>query len=167
MQNLTPRKSFLWPLFRPLARLPRWRFPLATLFLLCLAGSALAATAPPPPDQNASAWLQALYVAVTSKQWGVLAGVGLIGIVYPLRVFGPDVFKTAFGGLVLAFAISLAGTLGAALAVGVTISWMLVASALATAATAAGLWEWIKAHIPGGATAAAASSIPSAKVVAS
>jgi hypothetical protein len=123
--------------------------PLILFFLLLACGSALAAAAPPPPDQDAAEWLKALYAAFTSKAWGTVAGVVLIGLVYPLRRFGPAILKTPFGGLALAFVVSLAATLGAALAVGVSFSLALVASSLATAATAAGIWEWLKAHIPG------------------
>jgi hypothetical protein len=96
----------------------------------------------------------ALYAAITSKAWGVVAGLVLVGLVYPLRRFGPNIFKSQFGGLVLAFIISLSGTFGIALAAGVHLTLGLAASAIATAATAAGLWEWIKAHIPGGQAAA-------------
>lgn len=119
------------------------------LFLVLMTGAALAATDVPAPDTDAAAWIKALYTAITSKAWGVVAGLALVGLVYPLRRFGPDVLKTPFGGLVLAFLISLAATLGVALAAGAPLSLSLAASALATAATAAGVWEWIKAHIPG------------------
>lgn len=139
----------------------------ATLCLLCLSQVALAGTAPPPPDQNASAWLQALYAAVIDKQWGIVAGVALIGLVYPLRLWGPDVFKTPLGGLALAFLVSLAGTLGITLAAGAAVSLQVAVAAVTTAATAAGLWEWIKAHLPGGAAAAAKAAVksPSSMVV--
>ncbi len=125
------------------------------LLLLVLTGSAWAQPTPPPaPDVDAAEWVKALYAAVTGKQWGIVVGLVLIGVVYPLRRFGPSVFKTAFGGLALAFMVSLAGTLGIALAAGTTVSLGLVVGALTTAATAAGVWEWLKAHIPGVETAA-------------
>lgn len=128
------------------------------------------AVAPPAPDVDAAAWAKALYEAITQKHWGIVAGVVLIGIVYPIRRFGPDVLKTPFGGLVLAFVVSLAGTLGISLAAGVAFSWSLAVGALTTAATAAGVWEWIKAHIPGAQAVADKASTPAqlpvAKVVA-
>jgi hypothetical protein len=129
------------------------------VLIVLLTGAALAQTIPPPPspDTDAAGWIKLLYGAVTSKAWGVVVGLVLIGLVYPLRRFGPNVLKTPFGGLVLAFSISLAATLGAALAVGVAPSLSLAASALATAATAAGVWEWLKAHIPGVQAAAVKS----------
>lgn len=133
------------------------------LFLVLMTGAALAATDIPAPDTDAAGWIKALYTAITSKAWGVVAGLALVGVVYPLRRFGPDVLKTPFGGLVLAFLIALAGTMGVALAAGAPLSLSLAASALATAATAAGVWEWIKAHIPG--VQAAADKASTDKVV--
>ena len=133
-----------------LSRLLRSPFLLLATFLtlLVLTGRAWAADAPPAPDVDAAAWLKALYAAVTGKQWGILVGVVLIGVVYPLRRFGPDVFKTPFGGIALAFLVSLAGTLGITLAAGADFSLGLVVTALTTAATAAGVWEWLKSHLP-------------------
>lgn len=119
------------------------------LFLVLMTGAALAATDIPAPDTDAAGWIKLLYLAITSKAWGVVAGLVLVGFVYPLRRFGPSVFKTPFGGLVLAFLVALAGTMGVALAAGAPLSLSLAASALATAASAAGIWEWLKAHIPG------------------
>lgn len=132
---------------------------LAMAVLFLLAARAIAAADPPPaPDVDASAWIRALYDAVVGKQWGVVAGVVLIGIVYPLRLWGPRIFKTQFGGLVLAMLVSLAGTMGITLAVGAPVTLSVVISALSTAATAAGLWEWIKAHVPGGQALADAAT---------
>ncbi len=118
------------------------------------------ATQVPSPDVDAAGWAKALYEAITQKHWGIVVGVALIGIVYPIRRWGPDVLKTPFGGLVLAFVISLAGSLGITLAAGVAFSWSIAVGALTTAATAAGVWEWIKQHIPGAQAAADKSSIP-------
>lgn len=134
------------PRLLPFHRILAW--PVILLFLLT--STALAAPPEPPsPDTDVAAWAKLLYEALTSKSWSVLVGLVLIGLVYPIRRFGPDLFKTAFGGLVIAFAVSLSGTLGAALAVHVELSWALVATSLSTAAAAAGVWEWLKAHIPG------------------
>lgn len=119
------------------------------VFLVLMVSTALAAPDVPDPAADAVGWVKALYEAVTSKSWGIVSGLALVGLVYPLRRFGPSIFKTAFGGMVLAFAVSLAGTMGIALAAGAKISLALVASSLATAATAAGVWEWLKAHLPG------------------
>jgi 4-hydroxybenzoate polyprenyltransferase len=123
---------------------------LGVLAVLALyVGTALAADAPPSPDADAAGWIKALYEAVTSKNWGLVAGVVLIGLVYPLRRFGPSIFKTGFGGIVLAFLTSLAGTFGIALAAGAKPNLAMIVTAVTTAATAAGLWQWIKDHIPG------------------
>lgn len=145
-----------------LQRLLRSPFLLLASFLvlLYLTGSAWAADAPPAPDVDAAAWVKALYTAVVGKQWGIVAGVALIGVVYPLRRFGPNFLKTPFGGLMLAFLVSLAGTLGIALAAGAHPSLAIVVTALTTAATAAGVWEWLKAHIPGMEAAAAKAVVP-------
>src|SRR5262245_42764579 len=137
-------------LIRKLLRL----LPLAALFLLLLARSALAADPPPAPDIDASAWAKALYAAITEKQWGIVSGVLLVGLVYPLRLWGPKFLKTPGGGLILAMAIALAGTFVVTLAAGTHMTLAVAASALATAATAAGLWEWLKAHVPGMQSAA-------------
>jgi len=146
-----------------LSRLLRSGFLLLASFLTLLVltrNAWAAADAPPAPDVDAAGWLKALYAAVTGKQWGIVVGVVLIGVVYPLRRFGPEVLKTPFGGLVLAFLMSLAGTLGIALAAGAGVSLGLVVTALTTAATAAGVWEWLKAHIPGMESAAQKAVAP-------
>lgn len=126
--------------------------------ILYLTASAFAGTDPPPPAFDAPAFLKAVYTAVTSKNWGLVAGLGLIALVYPLRMFGPKFVKTQWGGLALAFATSLAGTFGAAFAAGAKPDLAMVVTALTTSATAAGLWEWLKAHLPGVQTAATAAT---------
>lgn len=141
---------------RTLNRLLSW--PL--LFLLLMTATALAATDIPSPDTDAAGWVKLLYAAVTSKAWEAVVGLVLIGLVYPVRRFGPAILKTPFGGLVLAFAISLLGTMGVALAAGVHFSLSLAASSLSTAAAAAGLWEWLKAHVAGVQAAAVKASAP-------
>lgn len=128
-------------------RILTWPF---LVLMLALCTTVSAQTNPPPtPDSDAAGWAKLLYEAFTSHSWSVVAGLVLIGLVYPLRRFGPDILKTPTGGLVLAFLLSLSATMGGALAVHVPFTWGLLASSVATAATAAGVWEWIKAHIPG------------------
>jgi len=128
--------------------------------LLLFSQLAFAATIPPPPDFDAPAWLQALYTAVTSKNWGLVVGLALVGLVYPLRLYGPAMFKTKLGGLVLAFGVSLCGTFGAALLAGARPDFAMVITALTTAATAAGVWEWIKTHLPGAQAVADKATAP-------
>jgi hypothetical protein len=121
-------------------------------FLLATTGVALASPDVPTPDTDAAAWVKLLYTAVTSKEWSVLVGLVMVGIVYPFRRWGGLLvpwFKTAFGGIVLAFLLSLATTMGLALAAGAHPTLALVATSLSTAAVAAGVWEWLKAHLPG------------------
>lgn len=133
-------------------------WPVVFLFLMC--GTAFAATDIPSPDTDAAAWVKLLYAAVTSKAWTVVFGLALVGLTYPLRRWGGLLipwFKTALGGLALGFLVSLSATLGVALAAGVPPTLTLVASALSSAAAAAGIWEWLKTHIPGVQAAAAKS----------
>lgn len=145
-----------------LNRLLTWPLLVVSL-LLCQVAVAQTTPPPPSPDADLAGWAGLLYTAFTSKAWSVLVGLVLVGLVYPIRRFGPSLFKTQFGGLVIAFLLSLCGTLGGALAVHVAFSWALVASSFATAATAAGVWEWIKDHIPGVAPAAAKASVTPAR----
>lgn len=121
------------------------------LFLLLVPAAALAAPDIPAPDTDAAAWAKLLYMAVTSKAWSVVVGLVLVAVVYPLRRWGGLLvpwFKTPFGGLVLAFLVSTAGTVGVALAAGVAPTLALIATSLSTAAVAAGVWEWLKTHVP-------------------
>lgn len=134
------------------------RILFVALVVLYLTATAFAGADPPPPAFDAPAWLQAIYTALTSKNWGLVAGLGLIALVYPLRMFGPNVVKTKWGGLILAFVTSLAGTFGAAFAAGAKPNAVMIITALTTAATAAGLWEWLKTHFPGVQTAAVAAT---------
>jgi len=138
------------------------RSPVRNLSIVCLlcllAGHALAADAPPPPDVDAAAWLQAIYAAFTSKSWGVLAGLVLIAAVWPIRRFGPTFFKGRFAGVALAFVTALAATLGATLAVGAELTLGVVGTAISTAAAAAGVWEWLKDMFPGVSESAEKSS---------
>lgn len=132
-------------------RLLTW--PLLLLVLVLVLPPAVAAAAPniPTPDTDVTGWLKALYTGVTSKAWGSVCGLVMIGMTYPLRRWGGMLipwFKTPFGGLTLGFLVSLAGTLGVALAAGVRPTPALVATALSGAASAAGIWEWLKTHIP-------------------
>jgi hypothetical protein len=138
-------------------------WPIVFLVLFC--GVSFAATDVPTPDTDAAAWLKALYTALTTKAWTPVVGLVMIGLVYGIRrVLVPSWawLGTAFGGLVLGFTLSLLSTLGAAFAVGTSFSWSLVLMSLSTAAAAAGIWEWLKAHIPGVQAAANKASIPSA-----
>jgi hypothetical protein len=125
---------------------------LALPLLLIFVGSALAAPDVPTPDADAAEWLKALYSAATAGEWKILAGLALVGVVWLLRSWGVKAlpwFGTKTGGLALAFLVSIGGTFGLALAAGAKLSLASAASALGTAAAAAGVWEWLKAHMPG------------------
>jgi len=127
----------------------RRRILFATIALTYLCGVAFAAADPPPPDVDAAAWIKAIYTAVTSKNWGLVVGLVLVGLVFPLRKYGPALLKSKMGGLLLGFATSLAGTMGAALLAGAKPDLPMIITALTTAATAAGIWAWLKDHLPG------------------
>lgn len=140
-----------------------WPLILFVLFLMSVATTAFAATDPPSPDVDAAAWAKALYTAVTSKEWGIVAGLGLVGLVYVARrwLLGwVGWFKTPFGGLVLGFLVALASTMGLALAAGAKPSIALVFTSLSSAAAAAGVWEWIKAHVLKNASSTAPDPTP-------
>lgn len=121
------------------------------LCILLLPASALAGADTPPADFDAPGWAKALYDAVTKGEWKLVGGLGLTGLVFALRTWGAKLvpwFASKSGGLALSFAISLAGTIGLALGAGADITWRTILAALGTAATAAGLWEWLKSYIP-------------------
>lgn len=124
------------------------------LFLILLwAASALAAGAgdSPPPDFDASAVVKALYSAAMEGEWKIVGGLALTALVFALRTWGSKLvpwFASKTGGLVLSFAVSIGGTFGIALSAGAAINWQTLLAALGTAATAAGLWEWLKSYIP-------------------
>jgi hypothetical protein len=146
-------------------RLLTWPTVLLFLALCAMTSTALAAADPPAPDTDASAWIKALYDAVTSKAWTPAVGLALIGLVYGARRWAlgwVSWFKTPFGGLVLAFSMSLAGTMGVAFAAGAKPTLSIAATSLTTAAAAAGVWEWLKAHIPGVQQAAGKAVDPGA-----
>lgn len=110
-------------------------------------GVAHAASAPPDPETDAGAFLRLLYDAATSKQWSIVAGYVLVGLAFVVRKYALGRFhwtQTRWGGFGIAVALSLAGTLGLALATGAPIDVSLVLSALSTAMTAAGGWTWIQ-----------------------
>lgn len=138
------------------------------LIILASGGLALAAAAAvPSPDVDANAWVRALYTAATAGDWKIVGGLGLLGLVFALRAYGARLIPwlaTKSGGLVLGLAVSLAGTLGLALAAGASVNLTTFASALVTAATAAGLWGWLKDRIP--AVGAPASSAATAATIA-
>jgi hypothetical protein len=146
-----------------LNRLLPWPLVLCMLLVMSLATTAFAAPDVPSPDSDAAGWIKALYTAVTAKEWGVVTGLALVGLVYVARrwLLGwVTWFKTPFGGLVLGFLVALASTLGVALGAGATPSLSLVMTSLSAAATAAGVWEWLKAHVPGMQTAADKAATP-------
>jgi hypothetical protein len=123
---------------------------LLVLFLLLLF-PALALAAPgtsvPSPDVDASGWIKALYDAVTSKSWGVVVGLVMVGATYPIRKYAAKLvpwFDTKLGGITLAFVLGMLMTLGIATAAGAKWTLVLVATAASTTATAAGVWGWVK-----------------------
>lgn len=110
-------------------------------------GAAHAATAPPDPEADAGGFLRLLYDAATSKQWSIVAGYVLVGLAFVVRKYALGRFawtQTRWGGFAIAVGLSLAGTLGLALATGAPVDVSLVLSALSTAMTAAGGWTWIQ-----------------------
>lgn len=116
-------------------------------------GSAVTAPAPattatvPDPATDTEGFLKALLDAATTGKWKVLAGLVLVALVYVTRrwVLGRVAwFQTKLGGFVLAGGMSLAGTIGLALAAGGPMTIAVLLNALGTAATAAGVWQWMQ-----------------------
>ena len=141
------------------------RLYLSILILLLVAGSALADVA--SPDTDAAGWARALYDAFTSGRWKIVAGLSMLGVVYAIRFVASKWipwFKTKTGGFLLGFAVALLTTLGAAFAADAPVSLGLLLSALGTAATAAGLWGWIKDKLPAlGKPVSDSTSVPVGK----
>lgn len=135
-------------------------FVVALLITLMMATGMSAADAGATLPIDTSSWLSALYVAVTSREWSVLVGLVFVGVVFLIRKVGPDVVKTKLGGLLLSIGVALFSKIGIALAAGVKPDLSLVMGALATAAESAGLWEWLKDHLPSVQAAAAKVSAP-------
>jgi hypothetical protein len=127
----------------------RLLYPFLLVLLWC--SSALAAADIPTPDANAAEWLKMLYAAATAGEWKLVGGLGLVGLTFALRTWGARLvpwFATRLGGAILSFAVSIAGTIGIAIASGAPIGLATFAAALGTAATAAGMWEWLKTVLP-------------------
>jgi len=125
------------------------------------AGSAAEAPAPAVPaatpsiEQNPGGFLKDAYGAATSKRWALLAGFILLGLVWICRhglIKWIPWFATTTGGVVMAFAISAGGTLGLALSSGAKVTADLFLAAASTAATSAGLWQWISKRFPSTST---------------
>lgn len=94
---------------------------------------------------------RAAYEAATSGKWKVLSGFILMLLVYASRrwlLSRVKWFKTALGGLVIAFALSLVWAVGSALAAQVALTLSLLLHALSNAAAAAGLWQWLQKLSP-------------------
>lgn len=128
----------------------QYRLFLFSLLFLLYPALALAAGEVPNPDTDAPGWLKALYTAATSKEWGIVVGLAMVGLTYPIRRWGAAVvpwFKTKLGGITLAFVLGMLGTLGVAAAAGAKITLVLVAVTVSSTATAAGVWGWVKDYL--------------------
>lgn len=116
----------------------------ALLLLLCLTSIVFASASVPSPDVDTADWLKALYAAFTRGEYKLGVGLVLVGIVAAVMKWTPLKPKSKVGKISLAFAISLMTTLGVALASGAAIEFNTFATAISTAAGAAGVWGWIK-----------------------
>lgn len=121
---------------------------LTLLVLLVLMVPALAWAADvPSPAEDTAGWLQALYAAFTGGEYKIGAGLVLVGLVAGMMKWTPLEPKSKPGKIGLAFALSLAGTLGLAFAADAPIALGTFATAISTAAAAAGVWGWIKDYL--------------------
>jgi len=144
---------------------------LSLLLIALLASSAIAnAAGVPTPDEDAPAWALALYTAITSGEWKLAGGLVLLGLTWLVRSWGVRLIPwlgTSLGGIVLAFVLALASTFGLALATGASFTLASVAVAIGTAATAAGVWEWLRSYFPPAATSSdkiKAAALPKATI---
>lgn len=113
--------------------------------------AALTPTEVPDLSQDPGGFFGAAYQAATSKQWLLLTGFVLMTMVWIARYLLAKQWKwfaTTIGGIVAAFAISAGGTIGAAILASRPITAALLLSAATTAATAAGLWQWVSKQFP-------------------
>lgn len=118
-------------------------FLLVTLFVLYPL-LAFAAGDVPTPASDTAEWLKALYSAATSGEYKIAAGLALVGIYYAINRWTPLKPKSKGGRIALAFALAFVGTIGLALGADAPLSLATFATAIGTAAGAAGVWEWIK-----------------------
>jgi hypothetical protein len=119
----------------------------ALLLLLCLTSIALASASIPSPDVDTAEWLKVLYAAFTKGEYKIGAGLVLVGIVAGVMKWTPLKPKSKLGKIALAFTVSLMGTLGVAFAADAPIALGTFATAISTAAGAAGVWGWVKDYM--------------------
>lgn len=125
---------------------------------ICLMTVTAWAASVPSPDTDTAEWLKALYTAFTSGDYKIGAGLVLVGIVAGFMKWTPLKPKSKLGKIALAFGVSLLGTLGLAFAADAPIALGTFITAISTAATAAGVWGWIKDWMASKKPAAPASS---------
>lgn len=108
--------------------------------------SALAQAAIPEPDVGSLG--ASFLVALTSKNWGLLLSVALLGLVWLARAVGGKVWPpiaSPRGSAILAFLGGTAALLVGALGTGQSFSVSLLFGCVSTALTASGLWSVGKA----------------------
>lgn len=102
---------------------------------------------PVADPSNIEAFARAIFDAVTSKNYALVAALAVVALVYLARKYaGPKVpfLQTDKGGVLLSLATSFAGALATALFAGGPISLALVSQALIVAFTASGGWSMIR-----------------------
>jgi len=117
----------------------------AGLLVLLFGAVALAqATGAPPADPLSL--ISILVSAAQGHQWGIVAGVALSGLTYVLRAWVMPGWKwaqTDRGGVALALAVSVAGTVSTALLSGTT-SWSVLLDAVAALLLSSGAYSVVK-----------------------
>lgn len=124
--------------------------------------SAVLQTDPPDPGpvvdalnpENLAEFAQLVLDAVASKNYLLLASLGVIAVVYVLRRFAGGKFpwlRTDRGGALLVLLTSIAGGFANAFLAGSPLSWGLVLSAVTTGLAAAGGYSIIKKLVFGDA----------------
>lgn len=120
-------------------------FFLLALFVFLVPLSALAQTLPSPDD--GMSLLSAVFQAVSSGQWRLVAALAVIAVAFVLRnVLAKKVawFSTKAGGYVISYTVSLAIVLAPVIQSGQSWSWKLALSLLSLALTAAGGYEALR-----------------------
>lgn len=99
------------------------------------------------PEPDVGTVLSAVFAAVNSKNWALLAAAAVVGVVFVLRKVGAKVhpwFATPRGGVVLLAVGGTGSLLLAALSSGQSFSASLLLGCINTALAASGLWSTVK-----------------------
>jgi hypothetical protein len=104
--------------------------------------------APGVPDLSLEQLGQMLVQAISGRSWGLLAALGVVGLVFALRKLATAVggrfawFASPKGSVLISVVAGTATMLALALSQGQALTLGLLVSCLLAAASASGLWSW-------------------------